>query len=107
LRRHGRRLRNRQACSWALFVFFPLNLAYAFTAMAEMTVTASVLAALAVFLAIPSKWKAWLGPITLAIPLLFRETGAVVVLVMAAVIYQEPRKPAIRRGHGVPRVSTA
>lgn len=75
--------------SWALFVFFPFNLAYAFTAMAEMTVTASVLAALALFLAIPPKWKAWLGPITLAIPLLFRETGVVIAVVMAAVIYKE------------------
>ena len=75
--------------AWVLYVFFPLNLIYAFTAMAEMTVQASVVAAFAMFLAIPSRWRRWLGPLTLILPLLFRETGFVIVLPMAACIYRE------------------
>ena len=75
--------------AWVLYVFFPLNLIYAFTAMAEMTVQASVLAAFAAFLAMPPRWRRWLGPATLALPLLFRETGFVIVLPMAAYIYRE------------------
>lgn len=81
--------RQRALSSWALFALFPLNLVYAFTAMAEMTVLASALAAFAMFLWLPRGWRPWLGPAALALPLLFRETGFLIAVLMAGVVYKD------------------
>lgn len=81
--------RERALSSWALFALFPLNLIYAFTAMAEMNVVASELAAFAIFLWLPRNLRVWLGPATLVLPLLFRETGLVIALIMAGVVYKD------------------
>jgi hypothetical protein len=75
--------------SWAFFAFFPYNLIYAFTAMAELTVITSALAAIAIFVWLPPRWRVWLGPLTLILPLLFRETGIVVAAVMAGIIFKD------------------
>jgi dolichyl-phosphate-mannose-protein mannosyltransferase len=73
--------------SSALFIFFPLNLVYSFTAMMEMEAVAATLAALAIFLALPERMRPWLGPVTLTVPILFRETGVAVAALMALVIF--------------------
>jgi hypothetical protein len=72
--------------SCALFTFFPLNLIYTFTAMMEMEVVAAALLAFLVFLSLPNRLRPWLGPLTLIIPVLFRETGITVAAVMLALV---------------------
>jgi len=90
----------------ALFAFFPMCLVFAYTAMAEMAVVAAGLAGFAIFLwgmrwesthSDPSQRKrwmshparaAWLAPLALIVPLLFRETGVVVGVVMLALLLE-------------------
>jgi len=67
-----------------LFAFFPSFLLYAFSAMAELTFTAAGVGALAIFLHLPERWRAAATPLLVALPFLFRETGALLVLPMAA-----------------------
>ena len=69
-----------------LFAFFPANLAYALTAMVEPMLTAALLVSLAIFIYLPTKVKVALGPLLLALPMVFRETGAVVGLPFASLI---------------------
>ncbi len=69
-----------------LFAFFPLNLFYAFTAMAEVPLAAAGLAAFSIFLLAPEKFRWWLGPLALALPILFRETGAALAVVMCVML---------------------
>jgi 4-amino-4-deoxy-L-arabinose transferase-like glycosyltransferase len=73
--------------SVALFAFFPLNLIYAFTAMAEIPLAAAGLAAFAIFVAVPENFQWWLGPLTLALPVIFRETGIIIALVMCSMLF--------------------
>ncbi len=73
--------------SLALFAFFPFNLFYAFTATAEMPLVAAGLAAFAVFLLAPEKFRWWLGPLALALPILFRETGVALGVVMCVMLF--------------------
>jgi len=72
--------------SVALFAFFPLNLVYAFTAMAEMPLVAATLVAFAGFLAAPEEFRWWAGPLVLALPILFRETGVALGVVMCVML---------------------
>lgn len=74
-----------------LFLFFPLNLIFAFTAMAELDLTAAALAAFAAFLALSPRRRAWWGPLLLVPPLLFRETGAALAAVMLPLVFFERR----------------
>jgi 4-amino-4-deoxy-L-arabinose transferase-like glycosyltransferase len=85
----ARRLFDREAAIYALalFAFFPLNLFYAFTAMAEMPLVAAGLAAFSAFLAAPEKFRWWVGPVALALPMLFRETGVALGVVMCAMLF--------------------
>src|SRR5439155_24918004 len=78
-----------------LFLCFPLNLIYAFTAMAEMTAVAAGPVAFAVFLRVPPRWKPLVGPLLLVLPMAFRETGAAIGVVMAPMIFQQSR-PRLR-----------
>ena len=77
--------------SCTFFVFFPVNLIYAFTAMAEMTLVAAVLVAFAVFVYLPPRLKLWVGPLLLVFPVLFRETGAAIAILMALMIFMEAK----------------
>jgi hypothetical protein len=72
--------------SGALFAFFPLNLIYGFTAMAEMPLVAAGLAAFALFLLAREEVRWWVGPIALALPMLFRETGIAFGVVMCVLL---------------------
>jgi len=95
----ARRLFDREAAIYALalFAFFPLNLFYAFTAMAEMPLVAAGLAAFSVFLAAPEKFRWWVGPVALALPMLFRETGVALGVVMCAMLYFSATKACRRK----------
>jgi hypothetical protein len=81
--------------SVALFAFFPLNLFYAFTAMAEMPLVVAALAAFSLFLILPEKFQ-WLGSLALALPILFRETGIAIGVVMCAMIFFGERSASRR-----------
>jgi hypothetical protein len=93
------------ACT--LFAFFPLCMVFAFTAMAETVVAAAGLASFAIFLwgmgwnggvvQTTSREQAigdagmvrrgtWIAPLAIIIPLVFRETGVVVGLIMVAML---------------------
>jgi hypothetical protein len=80
--------------SCLFFVFFPVNVIYAFTAMPELPLTASVLLAFTAFLFAPRRWRPLTGAAALILPMLFRETGVIVGILMILVISQEPRNRA-------------
>ena len=69
-----------------LFLLCPLNLVYALTAMAEMTLIAAATLAFALFVHLPTRWRVLVGPVLLILPLLFRETGVLVAVPMLALI---------------------
>ena len=85
----ARRLYDQESAvySLALFAFFPLNLFYAFTAMAETPLIAAGLAAFSIFLLVPERLRWWLGPLALALPIVFRETGAALDVVMCTMLF--------------------
>jgi hypothetical protein len=91
----------------ALFAFFPMCLIFAFTAMAEMVVVAAGLSAVGIFLwgigwdvttsdladseqglgnAVMVRRGMWIAPLAVILPLLFRETGVTVGLIMLTVL---------------------
>jgi len=69
-----------------LYLLVPANVAYAFTAMAEPTLQAACAVAFAAFLLVPARHRPWAGALCLALPFLFRETAALLVLPMAFVV---------------------
>lgn len=72
--------------SVALFAAVPLLLLFAFTAMMEIPLVAAGLAAFAVFLKANERIRHWVAPAVLVLPLLFRETGIIVGIIMLAVM---------------------
>jgi 4-amino-4-deoxy-L-arabinose transferase-like glycosyltransferase len=97
-RLHGRAAGLAGACAVA---FFPPLLAYAFTAMAELTLSAACMLALAAFVSFPRRWRPWAAPALLALPFLFRETGAFCCLPMAALVLLPRERGAWRRVAGM------
>ena len=85
----ARRLFDRKAAIFglALFAFCPLNLMFAFTAMAEISVVAAGLAAFSIFLLVREKYRWWVGPVALTLPILFRETGAALGVLMSVMLF--------------------
>ena len=69
-----------------LFACFPLSLIYAFTAMAEIPLIAAGLLAFAAFLFVHTGKRWWVGSIALVLPVVFRETGIVLGLVMGVML---------------------
>ena len=69
-----------------LLAAFPASLNYAFTAMSELTFTAAGAVAIVGFLLAPQRLRPWLTPLLLALPFLFRETGALFVIPLGLVI---------------------
>jgi hypothetical protein len=88
----GLRFYNRRTALLAalFFMIFPANLYFASTAMSEMAVVASAALALCAFVHLPQRWMAWLGPVLLLLPFLFRETGAFLALPMAVILLHPP-----------------
>jgi hypothetical protein len=72
-----------------LLMTFPATLIYSFTAMAEMTFVAAGMVAMALFVWLPAERRPYLGPILLLLPVLFRETGAVLLIPMTAILIKE------------------
>ena len=70
----------RGALASALYLLFPPNLLYAFTAMSEMSFAFACALALASFVHLPRRAQPWALPLVLVVPFLFRETGALYVL---------------------------
>ena len=71
------------------FCLFPANVAYAFTAMAELTFTLACVLAVALFLHLPAR-RRWLAPpLLLVVPFLFRESGAFLIVPLALVVLRE------------------
>ncbi len=83
--------------STALFLVFPLNLLYAVSAMAEMTLIAATILALCVFLYLPDRAKPYLGACLPVLPFLFRETGALVIVPMAFLVFSRSQQYKLPR----------
>jgi Dolichyl-phosphate-mannose-protein mannosyltransferase len=89
------------ALAAALFALFPADVAYAFTAMAELTFTLACVVALAVFAYLPETKRPWAVPFLLVLPFLFRETGALLVIPMAlCVLRASGPRPALLAAAG-------
>lgn len=72
--------------SAALFICFPPNMVYAFSAMAEMTVIFASALIFCIFIYLPPRLQPYIGPFLLAIPFVFRETTAFLVVPLALLI---------------------
>jgi len=70
----------------AFFILFPANLLFAQTAMSESTVVFAATATFCAFLYLPPSLGVALGPLLLSIPFLFRETTAIILLPMVAIL---------------------
>ncbi len=90
----GERLYGRRAglLAAALYAFFLGNIAYAFTAMAELTFAAACVLSLVGWLALPPRWRPVGLPFLLVLPFLFRETGALLIFPMAAFLTARARE---------------
>jgi 4-amino-4-deoxy-L-arabinose transferase-like glycosyltransferase len=88
--------RTTAALAAIIFLTFPASLLYACTAMAEMTFVAAGMLCLALFVIVSPERKPYIGPFLLLLPVLFRETGAVLLIPMTALIIQD-RKPGWKR----------
>lgn len=74
-----------------LFALFPPALFFAYTAMLELTFVATFTAAVCACLYLPHRLRPWLGPLCLAVPFLFRETSAAVVIPLGFYFWLERR----------------
>lgn len=74
----GRRLVNRAAgaAAAAAFAMTPILLVYTFSGMAETTTLAACLIAFTIFVHLKGPGRAWIAPLLLVGPFLFRETSA-------------------------------
>jgi 4-amino-4-deoxy-L-arabinose transferase-like glycosyltransferase len=88
----GRRLYGRGAgfTAAALFMIFPPIGYFAFSALADLTVTAAVVASFAIFVHLPERVRFWSVPLLLIPPFLFRETTALVVIPMSLMVLYGP-----------------
>jgi hypothetical protein len=86
----------------ALYIVAPWHPVLAWSAMTEMALGAAFLAAMAIFLFLPERWRVLVGPILVVIPLLFRETGAIVAVPMCFLIVRPPGSMGpLRWGRGL------
>jgi len=74
-----------------LTAFFSPLVTYAFTAMAELTFTAAAMVVMAAFVHLPSRARPWAAAPLLALPFIFRETGALFLLPMAWLVVSTGR----------------
>lgn len=74
-----------------LFSFYPFLHLFTLTAMSDVPVVASLLVSLAIFLQLSPRWQLIIGWTLPPLAFLFRETSAVVVFPMCAVILNRPQ----------------
>ena len=79
-----------------IFLFFPPNIVFAFTAMAELTFVAAGVLVFAVFLWVPPRLRFYVAPLLLGVPFLYRETGALLLLPMCTLALAEPPGKRVR-----------
>jgi 4-amino-4-deoxy-L-arabinose transferase-like glycosyltransferase len=72
-----------------LLLLLPPLVIYALTAMSELTFMATGLGALAAFVHLPRRLRPWLAPALLLPPFLFRETGALWIIPMVALLLRD------------------
>lgn len=84
------------ACT--LFAVVPLSLVYAFSAMMEMPLVAAGLASFAIFLRARQSARLWVAPLSLLLPFVFREAGAIVGVVMLAFLVAGCKEKRFRHG---------
>ncbi len=73
-----------------VFALFPANISYAFTAMSEPTSVAAAVGAMAAFYYLPSRARLVAMPLLVAVPFLFRETAALLLLPMLLYAWDRP-----------------
>jgi hypothetical protein len=102
----GRRLTNQEVGFMAgmLFAIFPINVVFAVSALSEMTLVCAGLIAFTAFLCLPSTFRPWLGPVLVCLPFLIRETGALWMIPMAAIINSDAHDQH-RRQHALALVA--
>lgn len=84
--------------SLVLFLVFPANTVYAYSAMSEMTLVAAVCMALCVVVYAPPAYRPWVAAAALALPFVFRETTCFVVVTMFALAASRRYGGRIRNG---------
>ncbi len=75
-----------------LFMLFPPMAAFAFTAMTQLPFIAAGVSAFCVFAYLPARLRAYLVPLLLVGPFLFRETGALLIIPMVLVVLGERQR---------------
>lgn len=81
--------RNIALISSFLFIFFPLNILFAFNAMSEMNVVFFSLLTFVIIVLLPKNFRPFLTPFLLALPYLFRQTGMLLLIPVLAYLYDE------------------
>jgi hypothetical protein len=83
-----------------LFIAFPANAVYAFTAMAELPFVAASALAICIFVALPPALRAPVGPFALVLPFFFRETAALLIVPLVLLLPRDgsPSQRAVRAG---------
>ncbi len=76
----------------AAFALFPPNVAFAYSAMAELTTVAAATIAAVAFVYLPRRVLVVAAPILLVLPFLFRETTAVLVVLLLAWMWRTQAK---------------
>jgi len=79
-----------------IFASFPPILIYSFTAMAEITLLAACMLSLCAFVYLPQRWRPTIGPLLLLLPILFKETGALLLLPMMSLMLHEREGPWVK-----------
>jgi 4-amino-4-deoxy-L-arabinose transferase-like glycosyltransferase len=84
-----------------LFMTFPPVLIFSCTAMAELTLLAACMLCFALFSYLPTRWKPYLGPLLLLLPLTFRETALILLVPMLAITFLESPRASRTRSSAI------
>jgi 4-amino-4-deoxy-L-arabinose transferase-like glycosyltransferase len=85
----------------ALFIAYPPILFFSASAMSELAVVSAAIFVFAVFVYLPTAWMPIIGPVLLAVAFVFRETCALWVLPMLAVLWYRCREQQGMRAAGI------
>jgi hypothetical protein len=69
-----------------LFMTLPANVMFSLTAMSELVVAASALAAVAALVFVPQRWRPYGGALLLSMAFMFRETAIFLVMPLVALV---------------------
>ena len=77
--------------STLLFIFFPLNILFALTAMSEMTLVFIGLLTFATLILLPMKLKSYAIPLLIAVVYLFKQNEILLIIPMLAYLYDQQK----------------